>query len=218
MVLSGQLPLEDLLAKRSLEAVNQRLKCHVTLDLLNQQESLEYIMTRIEQAGGRLLNVFTESALELIIHAADGLPRCLNQLCDHACLLASVTASGPVTPQHVHEALEDLQKLPLHWNIPLPTRDPLTELRGGKPESLHDENKSAVISVNRAELAPSAKTPGELAPATSVIEIGRGTLSRYPLATRGTILAGRRTDPYRNGTGRSTTARCHRNRAISDGT
>ncbi len=172
VVLSGQLPLEDLLAKRSLEAVNQRLKCHVTLDLLNQQESLEYIMTRIEQAGGRLLNVFTESALELIIHAADGLPRCLNQLCDHACLLASVTASGPVTPQHVHEALEDLQKLPLHWNIPLPTRDPLTELRGGKPESFHDENKSAVISVNRADLAPSAKTPGELAPATSVIEIG----------------------------------------------
>ncbi len=133
VMLSGQLPLEDLLARRSLEAVNQRLQCHVTLELLNRQESLEYIITRVEQAGGQLLDLFTESALELIIHAADGLPRCLNQLCDHACLLASVAGNGPVDPTIVREALEDLQKLPLHWNIPLPATDPITQLKGDNP-------------------------------------------------------------------------------------
>lgn len=132
VMLSGQLPLEDLLSRRSLEAVNQRLQCHVTLELLNRQESLEYIITRVEQAGGQLLDLFTESALELIIHAADGLPRCLNQLCDHACLLASVAGRGPVDPSIVKEALEDLQKLPLHWNIPLPATDPLTQLKGDR--------------------------------------------------------------------------------------
>jgi len=186
VVLCGQLPLEDTLASRSLEALNQRLKCHVSLETLTRQESLEYLMTRVESSGGNLLEIFTESALELIVHAADGLPRCLNQLCDHACLLAAVAGNPQVEPSHVREALEDLQKLPLHWNTPLPTQDPITQLKGLAPvqptspvtskdqtddwdidEQIEDAISSQIPPVP-APSPPAARTTGK----TAVIEIG----------------------------------------------
>ena len=151
VVLSGQLAVEDILARRSMEAVNQRLRCHVSLERLTQQESLEYIITRVTHAGGDLLDIFSEPALELIVHAADGLPRCLNQLCDHACLLASVSGDRPVQPQHVREALSDLQKLPLHWNTPLPVGDPLSVL---KPAATLAAQKAAAQQI--ASTSPQA--------------------------------------------------------------
>lgn len=118
IILSGQPALEDILTRRSLEAINHKLEAHVCLDSLTKQESLEYLMTRVKQCGGDLLKIFEEDALETAIYAADGSPRCLNQLCDHACSLAFHANSSTVTDQIVRSALTDLQKLPLHWNIP----------------------------------------------------------------------------------------------------
>ncbi len=129
VVLSGQLALEETLTSRSLEAVNQRLSCHVTLETLTRQESIEYIETRIQSCGAICSDVFTPEALDLIVRASDGLPRCLNQLCDHTCLLASLAGTKPAGESHVREALDDLVKLPLHWNIPQPRLDPVNELK-----------------------------------------------------------------------------------------
>ncbi|MBL4886122.1 MAG: AAA family ATPase [Planctomycetaceae bacterium] len=132
VVLSGQLALEETLTSRAMEAINQRLGCHVTLESLSRQQSVEYIETRIQACGAKSSDLFTDEAIELIVRAADGLPRCLNQLCDHTCLLASLSGDKPVNGDHVREALDDLMKLPLHWNA-LPARlDPVTELRGLK--------------------------------------------------------------------------------------
>lgn len=130
VVLSGQLALEETLTSRSLEAVNQRLGCHVTLDSLSRQQSVEYIETRVQGCGVSSAEVFTPEAMELIVRAADGLPRCLNQLCDHTCLLASLAGEKPANESHVREALDDLMKLPLHWNALPPVLDPISELKG----------------------------------------------------------------------------------------
>ncbi len=129
VVLSGQLALEETLTSRSMEAVNQRLSCHASLETLTRQESVEYIETRINGCGANCCDIFTPEALELIVHASDGLPRCLNQLCDHTCLLASLSGSKPAEESHVREALDDLVKLPLHWNVPQPRLDPVSELK-----------------------------------------------------------------------------------------
>ena len=130
IVLSGHLALEETLTNRSLEAVNQRLNCHVTLETLTKEESVEYIESRIQVAGANCSDLFTREALDLIVHASDGLPRCLNQLCDHTCMLAYLEGTKPADESHVREALADLVKLPLHWNIPQPRLDPLSELNG----------------------------------------------------------------------------------------
>ncbi|WP_339742921.1 AAA family ATPase [uncultured Rubinisphaera sp.] len=137
VILSGQPVLEDLLTRRSLEAINHKLEAHVCLDSLTKQESLEYLITRMKQCGGELLNIFEEAALETAIFAADGSPRCLNQLCDHACSLAFHSNSSVVTDQIVRSALSDLQKLPLHWNIP-PLAETVSEGTHAESE-LHSE-------------------------------------------------------------------------------
>jgi len=118
VVLSGQPVLEEVLARRSLQAINHKLEAHVCLDELTQKESVEFILTRVQECGGELLEMFDEAALELIVYAADGNPRCLNQLCDHACMLAYEGKASRVGVTHVQQALSELQKLPLHWNIP----------------------------------------------------------------------------------------------------
>ena len=116
LVLVGQPGLEETLALPGLEALNQRIRAHVCLDSFDRADTLDYIDYRITWAGGRTSEIFTPEALELIYRASEGVPRCINQLCDHALLLAYVAEQKPVTAEIIREALKDLRQLPLHWN------------------------------------------------------------------------------------------------------
>lgn len=116
LVLVGQLGLEETLARPGMEALNQRIRAHVCLETLDRAGSLDYIDYRLTWAGGRTEEVFSAEALDLVSRAADGVPRCLNQLCDHAMLLAYVAEQQPVPPTIIRDALQDLRQLPLHWN------------------------------------------------------------------------------------------------------
>lgn len=118
LLLSGQPRLEETLAHPQLQPLNQRLRSHVCLPTFTREESREYIDYRLTWAGGRLAEVFDESALEAIVDACDGLPRCLNQLGDHVLLLSYVAEQKPVARLAVEEALDDLRHLPLPWRSP----------------------------------------------------------------------------------------------------
>lgn len=117
LLLAGQLELEEKLASSYLAALNQRLRSHTSLSPFTANESLDYIDYRITWAGGRTEEIFHPETLTAIVDAADGNPRCLNQLCDHVLLLAYVSERKPAPPELVDEALADLQQLPLTWNI-----------------------------------------------------------------------------------------------------
>jgi type II secretory pathway predicted ATPase ExeA len=116
LVLVGQPGIEETLARPSLEALNQRIRAHVCLDSFDRTTAVDYIDYRITWAGGRTGEIFTPDALDLIYRASDGVPRCINQLCDHALLLAYVAEQKPVTAETIRDALKDLRQLPLHWN------------------------------------------------------------------------------------------------------
>jgi type II secretory pathway predicted ATPase ExeA len=116
LVLVGQPGIEETLARPSLEALNQRIRAHVCLDSFDRATAVDYIDYRITWAGGRTSEIFAPEALDLIYRASDGVPRCINQLCDHALLLAYVAEQKPVTASTIREALKDLRQLPLHWN------------------------------------------------------------------------------------------------------
>ena len=118
LVLCGQPALEETLAMPAMQAFNQRIRAHVHLDLLTRSESWEYVDYRLTWAGGRTGEIFSHEAMEVVVEAADGSPRALNQLCDHTLLLAYVLEQRPVPAESVREALEDLRQLPLHWNVP----------------------------------------------------------------------------------------------------
>jgi len=119
VVLAGQPALEERLVSPVLEALNQRIVCQLWLDPLTREQSIAYIHFRIEWAGGDSARIFTAQALERIAMACNGLPRYLNQLCDHVLLLTYVQELPRVTEEAVDEALRDLKQLPLNWNTPL---------------------------------------------------------------------------------------------------
>jgi type II secretory pathway predicted ATPase ExeA len=118
LVLFGQLALDERLALPELDAFNQRVACHVVLEPLDRRQSAEYIQAALAACGAQLENVFTIEALDLICAASDGNVRCLHHLCDHALLLAFVAEEKPVSAATVRAALEDLQGMPLNWNVP----------------------------------------------------------------------------------------------------
>jgi type II secretory pathway predicted ATPase ExeA len=117
LVLCGQPSLEDKLTHPQLQALNQRVRAHISLAPLSRAEASDYLDYRITWAGGRTDELFTGEALDLICRAADGSPRCLNQLCDHALLLAYVAETRRVDVALVEQALDDLRHLPLAWNV-----------------------------------------------------------------------------------------------------
>jgi type II secretory pathway predicted ATPase ExeA len=135
LLLVGQMELEEKLAGPALSALNQRLRAHATLPALTAQEALDYIDYRITWAGGRTEEVFAPEALQAIVEAADGVPRRLNQLCDHVLLTAYAAEQRPATAELVTHALMDLQHLPLTWNI----RGVRQQLDGFEPFSTRSE-------------------------------------------------------------------------------
>ncbi|MEX0716894.1 MAG: AAA family ATPase [Planctomycetaceae bacterium] len=118
VVLAGQLLLEEKLAEPALEALNQRIVCQTSIEPLTQRESAEFLARRIEMAGGEPRDVFPGDAAQAICQAADGNPRCLTQLADHALLLAFANEERPVSRATVLQALDDLRRLPLQWSEP----------------------------------------------------------------------------------------------------
>lgn len=140
LVLVGQPVLEETLIRPGLEALNQRIRAHVYLDSLDRAAALDYIDYRITWAGGRTTEIFTPDALDLVCRASEGVPRCINQLCDHALLLGYVAEQKPITADTIREALKDLRQLPLHWNESL-----LPEAPGSDVEPSHFESMTSSI-------------------------------------------------------------------------
>ena len=116
IVLSGQHELEERLTDRGFDALNQRISKQVYAEPFTTSESVDYIQYRLSWSGCDIASVFSEKALGVITRASGGVPRCLNQLCDHSLLLAFASDQKPVAESTVREALEDLKQLPLHWN------------------------------------------------------------------------------------------------------
>jgi type II secretory pathway predicted ATPase ExeA len=148
LILAGQLDLEEKLALPSAQALNQRIRAHVALPTLTQAESADYVDYRVTWAGGRTTETFTPEALDVICRAADGVPRCLNQLCDHALLSAFAAGERPVSARTVLDALADLTRLPLAWNpIALretPPADALCDKRPGLSEGLASRSQTSL--------------------------------------------------------------------------
>jgi general secretion pathway protein A len=109
---------DDTLLARLRMAVNRpllgRISYRLTLRPLDAQESASYLEARLQSAGIHS-DPFEPGAVELILAAADGLPRALNHLAARALETAAGRGESTITTEHVTEALEQLP-----WLAPLP--------------------------------------------------------------------------------------------------
>src|SRR5262245_14497430 len=83
ILLSGQPALRDLLKGPGMEQFAQRIAVEYALESLAEEEAIAYISHRVRVAGGRK-PLFSTLACRKIFALAGGVPRLINQLCDHA--------------------------------------------------------------------------------------------------------------------------------------
>ncbi|GAB4137364.1 MAG: hypothetical protein Tsb009_04880 [Planctomycetaceae bacterium] len=169
-LLSGQLSLEETLISPGLSSLNQRIIAHISLSPLTRSESADYIDYRIRQAGGNLEKLFSGDALETICKASDGVPRCLNQLCDHSLRLAFKRQQSPVSDDIAREALEEVKQLPLQWNDPGPIKSPIEQIR--EQSQLEPDASERSVTKTSETARPETEHVTDHDTSTTVFEVG----------------------------------------------
>jgi type II secretory pathway predicted ATPase ExeA len=115
VILVGGSGLEDRFAHPELSCFNQRLAARCYLQSLNYEETCGYVHWRTSKAGASPDRVFAHDAWQPVYHATDGIPRLINQVCDHALILACAAGQNQLDGRRIEEAWADLQQLPTPW-------------------------------------------------------------------------------------------------------
>ena len=112
LLLAGLPQIEERLASPKLESFNQRLAARCYLEPMNRDETAEYVRQQVGLAGRQKEDLFGEKALRAIHDASNGIPRLVNQLCDHALVMAAAEGLLQLDESTIQEAWSDLQQLP----------------------------------------------------------------------------------------------------------
>lgn len=116
VLLAGGPLLEERFAHPKLESFSQRITTRCYLEAFTQAETRQYIHAQIDAVGGDGPKLFTTKATKAVFQATDGIPRLVNQVCDHALLLGAQEGKKRIDEREVEIAWADLQQLPTPWN------------------------------------------------------------------------------------------------------
>ncbi len=111
IVLAGSTKLEELLGLPRMESLAQRIAVRNYLEPLDHAETAAYLRTQMKVAGLDWATTFAPGCDDAVFTATDGVPRLVNQLCDHALMLRG-ESPRPVSPSEVAAAWRDIQRLP----------------------------------------------------------------------------------------------------------
>jgi type II secretory pathway predicted ATPase ExeA len=114
-ILAGAAVLEERFASQKLDSFSQRLAGRCYLGPLDGAETAQYVRSQLAAAGGEAARLVDEAALRSIYRATDGIPRLVNQVCDHALMLVGLAGGKRLTSEAIEEAWADLQQLPPPW-------------------------------------------------------------------------------------------------------
>jgi type II secretory pathway predicted ATPase ExeA len=171
LVLAGCGPLEERLASPKLDSFSQRIVARCYLESLSRAETQEYIRALLCHAGGQADQVFSAEAAQAVHRATDGVPRLVNQVCDHALILAFTARRRPVDVACVEEAWADLQQLPTPWSgetqNPAQTTASVVEFGGLEDDEPNDsaaQEEPQPATVPLLRVAEEAAEPAEAEP------------------------------------------------------
>jgi hypothetical protein len=157
--------LEERCASPKLESFNQRVAARCYLEALDRPQTIDYVRQQIEQVQGQPDRLFTADALDAIYHATDGIPRLVNQVCDHALLLAFAGGVRQLTAAGIEEAWSDLQQLPTPWNASqgAPAIGQANVVEFGNLDDEQTDDHPAALPFRAAAVAgPATETVGPL--------------------------------------------------------
>lgn len=116
LIMAGTTQLEERLASPKLDSFNQRLAARCFTQPLNREETREYIASQLGRVGANIDHLLAPEAIRAIYAATDGIVRLVNQVCDHALMLAAVGGHRYLYANAIEEAWADLQQLPAPWH------------------------------------------------------------------------------------------------------
>lgn len=111
VVLMGQPELKDVLARKELRQLRQRIWVHYELNPLTLTDLEHYVQHRLTLAGGSGRPHFTKWAMRSLQKASDCIPRIVNNLCDKALLAAFIRESDEVTYWDMRRAIKEFKAL-----------------------------------------------------------------------------------------------------------
>ncbi|MCB1928247.1 MAG: AAA family ATPase [Rhodocyclaceae bacterium] len=109
IALFGQPELDEILARKSMRQLRDRVTQHFRLAPLADDEVEGYLEFRLRTAGYRGPRLFAPAAVRLLARASEGLSRRVNVIADKALLSAYSRGEHLVTRKHVREAIRDCE-------------------------------------------------------------------------------------------------------------
>lgn len=185
LLIAGPLTFEEFLAEPSMADFAQRIRAHEFLQPLTSSESVTYLQHQLQRVGGDASAIFEKDAIERIVAAADGVPRCIDMLADESMIAADRAELSVVDRASVDNALSRLRHLPHSWNVSLIDSDDdiddeddfPTQPEAPSPKVITAQAASHSVAPNAVEIggpAPAAIQPVvvDTASGPGVIEIG----------------------------------------------
>ena len=125
IILIGQPELKQLMQRKDLRQLAQRVTSRFHLQPLSAAETSQYINHRIAVSGGQP-GLFSRSAIQRVYQQTQGIPRLINVLCDRSLLVAFAAESPSVKLSHVKQAISEVypdqagQSKRWWWLLPVP--------------------------------------------------------------------------------------------------
>jgi general secretion pathway protein A len=120
IILMGQSELHEMLSRRELRQLAQRITARYHLAPLDEAATADYIRHRLEVAGGAGKVGFTRGALTAVHRLSGGIPRLINLVCDRALLGGYVKGTRTIDAGTVRRAAREVRgQVPSPWRRPL---------------------------------------------------------------------------------------------------
>ncbi len=107
VIMVGQPELRDMLLKRELRQLSQRITARYHLEPLSKNEVSSYVNYRLETAGANS-RLFPESLMDHIYRFSKGIPRLINLICDRSLLGAYVQGKDCVDKKTLLKAVREV--------------------------------------------------------------------------------------------------------------
>jgi general secretion pathway protein A len=110
IVLVGQPELGDLLKKKELRQLSQRITVRYHLQAMDSEDTAAYIEHRLGVAGWSRGHLFTPASQKKIFQATKGNPRLINILCDRALLIGYADSIEQIDLSEIRRAGREVQR------------------------------------------------------------------------------------------------------------
>ncbi len=112
IILSGQPEFDRKLEAPNLRQLKQRIVLRCNLSPFTEEQTVEYIHSRLEKAGMPNQTVFTPEILAEVHLRSQGIPRVINAMCDNLLLTCFASEQHVATVEMLDEVCKDMR---LEW-------------------------------------------------------------------------------------------------------